>query len=783
MDFVKNRKHPVVRRGATPSLTAATLTASLALALPAMATDAASPVTDAQVATARRLQGVTVEGTVVPYKVDQASSPKFTQPLLDTPQTIVIISKELIHEQGATTLTEALRNTPGVGTFFAGENGSTSIGDAIFMRGFDTSGSIFVDGVRDLGTISRDVFDIEQIEVTKGPDSTEYGRTAPSGAVNLVTKQPQSGNRVSGSVSYGSANQKRATVDWNRQIGSHAAFRLNVLDQNSGVPGRDEVKNDRWGVAPSLALGLGTSTRVYLDYLHVKQDNVPDGGIPTVGLPGYSSPDPARPFIGDAARVDPGNFYGTDQDHDRVVEDMFTAILKHDFSEDVSLHDTLRWGRTHEDYLLTSFLANAANLRTPDPGAPSTWTIARSNPNFKDQTNRIVANQLNLTANVASGPVTHSLSAGIELSRETLGTVTLAASNGSSWPAASLYAPNPDISTPLAYGPNGGWTSGKTRTAGAYLFDTLKFDAHWQVHAGARLDRYSTDFSSAVACGGRNAPACGDLATGTIVPGVDARQSGNLSSWQLAVIYKPAESGSIYANLATAAQPPGGNSLSLSTSTNSVDNPALKPQESRTAELGTKWNLLGDRLLLTAALYRTTVANQLEQDPTTLLWYPVGHKRVQGVELTAIGQITRDWAINAGFTTMHTRTSRNALGSASTGSAPAADGSSVLAYTPKSAFTSWTTYRLPFGLAIGGGARYTGEMQRGTDGAIGTPTYMDAYWVFDAMATYPVSRHLDLQLNLYNLFDKNYAASINKSGYRYIPGTSRSAMLTANFRF
>ncbi|MDE2316871.1 MAG: TonB-dependent receptor plug domain-containing protein, partial [Xanthomonadaceae bacterium] len=197
MDFVKNRKHPVVRRGATPSLTAATLTASLALALPAMATDAASPVTDAQVATARRLQGVTVEGTVVPYKVDQASSPKFTQPLLDTPQTIVIISKELIHEQGATTLTEALRNTPGVGIFFAGENGSTSTGDAIFMRGFDTSGSIFVDGVRDLGTISRDVFDIEQIEVTKGPDSTEYGRTAPSGAVNLVTKQPLSGNRVS----------------------------------------------------------------------------------------------------------------------------------------------------------------------------------------------------------------------------------------------------------------------------------------------------------------------------------------------------------------------------------------------------------------------------------------------------------------------------------------------------------------------------------------------------------------------------------------------------------
>jgi catecholate siderophore receptor len=783
MDFVKSRKHPLVRRGAAPSLTAATLATGLALALPAMATDASPPATDAQVATAKRLQGVTVEGTVVPYKVDQLSSPKFTQPLVDTPQTIVVISNELIREQGATTLTEALRNTPGVGTFFAGENGSTSTGDAIFMRGFDTSGSIFVDGVRDLGTISRDVFDIEQVEVTKGPDSTEYGRTAPSGAINLATKQPQRGNAMSGSLSGGSADQKRATADWNRQIADHAAFRLNVLDQDSGVPGRDKVKNKRWGVVPSLAFGLGTSTRAYLDYLHVKQDNVPDGGIPTIGLPGYRSPDPGRPFIGNAPRVDPGNFYGTDQDHDHVVEDMFTAILQHDFPEDVSLHDTLRWGRTHENYLLTSFTATAANLKTPDPGNYSTWTVARSNPNFKDQTNRIVANQLNLTANFATGPVTHNLSTGVELSREKVDTITLAALNGSTWPAANLYHPDPAVSTALAYGPNGGWTRGKTDTASAYVFDTLKFNGPWQVNASARLDHYATDFGSAVACGGRSTPACGSLPTGTIVPGVDASKSGNLSSWQLAVIYKPAENGSIYANLATAAQPPGGNSLSFSASANSVDNPALAPEKARTAELGTKWNLFDERLLLTAALYRTTVNNELEQDPTTLLWQQIGNKRVQGVELTAVGQLTRNWAINAGFTSMHTSTSHGALSGATSGSAPAADGSNVLAYTPKRAFTSWTTYRLPFGLVIGGGARYSGEMQRGTDGAIGTPTYVDAYWVFDAMATYPVNRHFDLQLNLYNLFDKRYAASINKSGYRYIPGVSRSGMLTANFRF
>jgi catecholate siderophore receptor len=117
------------------------------------------------------------------------------------------------------------------------------------------------------------------------------------------------------------------------------------------------------------------------------------------------------------------------------------------------------------------------------------------------------------------------------------------------------------------------------------------------------------------------------------------------------------------------------------------------------------------------------------------------------------------------------------------GTVVTADGSDDLAYTPKKAFTSWTTYRLPFGLTVGGGARYSGELKRGTDGAVGTPAYTKAYWVFDAMASYPVNPHVDLQLNVYNLFDKDYVAAINKSGYRYTPATPRSAMLSANIRF
>ena len=772
MAFIKSRKHTSLHRSSLGALGTATLIGSLAMVQAAQASDLE---TTAQVSKARNLPGVKVEATRNPdYRVDNLSSPKFTQPLLDTPQTISVISKELIGQQGATTLTEALRNTPGVGTFYVGENGSTTTGDGIYLRGFDTSGSIFVDGVRDLGTISRDIFNIEQVEVTKGPDGTEYGRTAPTGAVNMVSKQPYLGNAVSGSVAYGSGQHKRTAADWNRQIGADAAFRLNVVGQDSGVAGRDKVENNRWGVAPSLAFGLKTPTRLYLDFLHVKQNNVPDGGVSTIGLPGYTSPDPTRPFIADAPMVDSSNFYGTRQDHDHVTADMFTAILEHDFSPDVALHDTLRWGRTRQDYLLTSFMTSAANLLTPDPTDPSTWTVARSLPTFKHQANRIITNQTNLTANFTTGAITHNLSAGIELPQETATTATSPANGTSSWPAASLYHPDPNVGG-LLYGDTGAYSHGKTNTAAAYLFDTLKFAERWQVTAGARLDHYTTDYTSTAVCGGRRGPDCGANPTGTVLPSVDARVSGNLPNYKLGVLYKPAANGSIYANFAMSQEPPGGNTLSLSNSANSADNPNLDPQKARTVEVGTKWDLLGEKLLLTGALYRTTVSNDLVQDPTDGLYYQIGKKRVQGIEISAVGKLTANWALSAGFTTMDAKVID--------GTAVSNAGSDALAYTPKSAFPAWPTYRLPFDLTIGGGARYSGKLKRGHDGAVGTPAYADAYWVFDAMASYPVNRHLDLQLNLYNLFDKDYVAGINKSGYRYTPGTPRSAMLTVNYRF
>jgi len=774
MAAIKSRKHAVSRNNPAHSLTTASLLTSLAIGLPgiAAAQQASGPYSDDQVTT---LGKIDVKGErIKEYGAERVASPKFTQPLLDTTQSINVISSDLFNEQGATSLTEALRNSPGVGTFYVGENGNTTTGDAIYMRGFDTSGSIFVDGVRDLGSITRDVFNIEQVEVTKGPSGPDYGRTSPTGAVNMVTKRANLSSGNAASLGYGSDDQKRATADINLPINESAAFRLNLMAQDSDIAGRDTITSERWGVAPSLALGLGSSTRVFFDALHVEQDNLPDGGVVTIGLPGYTSPDPLRPEIGEAPPVDSGNFYGTTSDYDDVSADMFTVRIEHDFSDTMRLQNTTRSGNTRQDYMLTSFMASSANVVTPDINDPSTWTVARSNPTFKDQKNTILTNQTNLNANFVTGNVEHDLSTGLEFTKEKLSTRGVAVQNGTTWPAANIYNPDPDISG-LEWGHDGTGGKGETDTAAFYLFDTMKFGEHWQLNAGLRLDDYTTEYANKVVCGARGAPPCGSMPAGTIVPGVDDSSSDTLFSWKVGALYKPTANGSIYANYAISVQPPGGGSLELSSSANNLNNPVFDPQEAKTAEAGVKWNLADDKLLVTAALYDTTITNEIVQDPVDLQYYQTGEKRVRGVEFSAVGKITDAWSLSAGYTKMDT--------DVIDGPNITADGSRQLTYTPDDAFTAWTTYTLPFGLTIGGGARYSGELKRGTDGAIGTPAYTELYWVVDAVASYAFTENFDLRLNAYNLLDETYVAAINKSGYRYTPGGPRSFLLTANFHF
>ena len=762
MAHIRSRKH------SNTSHLLALLTATLPVAANAQQNETSLP-------------AMTVKANAeVPYKADTVANPKFTQPLLDTPQTVQVIKKEILREQGAASLMEALRNTPGI-TMQLGENGNTAAGDTFTMRGFSTQGATFVDGIRDLGAVSRDVFNVEQVEVVKGPAGADIGRGAASGYINLISKLPGLDSINSASVSFGTADKKRLSADLNQKIGETAAIRLNVMAQDGGVDGRDFVENKSYAIAPAFAIGLGTPTRFYFYSQHVRQDNVPDGGIPTIGMEGFYN---SNASLRSGARVDRENYYGSKNDYEKVDADMVTAKVEHDLGGGTTIRNLTRYGKTTVDRVMTGINA----LTAVNPADPSTWTIARSRQRT-DQENEILANQTNLTKEFATGFVNHSLSAGFELMYERQKTRSFGATtqtiNGVSYtaianPAANLYNPsaNDVLGTPYA---TGAYVDGSTMTAALYAFDTLKLNESWIINGGFRFERYNTSTDGRTLVTSRNTAIYPAYSIGQLAPD-SLSVSDNLLSWKVGAVYKPAANGSIYAAYANSLTPPGGANFALSASSNNANNPALDPQETSNIELGTKWDLLDKRLNLTAALYRTENDKQVSYNALDGTYSQFGKTRVEGVELAAVGQLTNFWQISAGIAKMRT----TQLDSVSRNNSGVVSASDDVRWSPDLTASLWTSYTLG-DFTLGGGARYVAEQKRvvtvGTDLSMQNMPNIPSYWVADMMAAYKLSKQVNLRLNVYNLFDEEYISTLNNSGARMVLGAPRSAMLSADFQF
>ena len=766
MRYIQSRKHAAVRQPRHRS-TAALAAAALALPGAVLAQSAAAPAPAASQARAEAtLPAVKVQAAAPEndYKADVVSSPKFTQPIVDTPQTIAVIKKELLQQQAATTLSEALRNTPGV-TMQLGENGSTQTGDSINLRGFDSSQSIFVDGIRDLGAVSRDVFNIDQVEVVKGPSGSDIGRGASSAYVNLVSKTAQAdGAFATGSLIAGSADRKRLVADFNTPLASlpGSAVRLNVMAQDGGVPGRDEVRQKRWGVAPTASFGLGSGTRETLSYVHVQQDNRPDGGVSTFGLKGYgyvtaATSTAAQITLTPGPAVDPSNYYGLRNDFDHVKSDMFTSKLESDLARGVTLRNTTRIGRTVEDVVVTGVNA----VQTPSTGRA---TVTRSRQG-RHQDNEILTNQTNLTSAFETFGLKNALSTGFELSWERQKTATPVTVTGT----ADLYDPNPDDALAMpAY--QGTQTIGSTLTASAYAFETLNVTDAFLVNGGLRVDKFHTDTS------GATYTAASGSTPAALTNNAPLGLTDTLWSWKIGAVFKPAKNGSVYATYSDSRQPPGGTNFALSSQASSSAQPGLQPQEGTNIEFGTKWDLLGGDLLATAAIYRSENSNELVSDGATVPTYAqVGKRRVQGVELGLVGNLTKDVGVSLGYSNMDSKILRGA---------PSQQGG-VIVYSPKNTFTSWLTWKLPAGVALGGGMRYADTSARSSVTTAPTNNLLAApsYWVGDAMASYDISRNWQVQLNVYNLFDRKYIQSLNNGGSRYTPGATRNALVSLNAKF
>ncbi|OZI27784.1 TonB-dependent siderophore receptor [Bordetella genomosp. 7] len=737
------------------------LASSLAAAMVAPAFCLAAPA-GAQTAVPQ-LSPVQVEGESSSYDVPVSRSPKMTAPLVDTPRTVQVVPQQVIQDQAATTLQDVLRNSPGI-TFGAGEGGRAG-GDLPIIRGQNSAGSIFVDGVRDTSTQTRDTFNLEQVEIIKGPDSVYSGRGGAGGSINLVTKKPRANDFAEGSVQVGTDNNYRATADGNWRLGEQAAFRLNLMGNKGDVPGRDSaVDFERWGVAPSLMLGLGTPTRITLSFQHYQDDSMPDYSIPY-------DPESGQP-VTETRGVSRKTFYGlTGRDFMRQREDTGTVDIQHDFSDRLRLRNVTRYTRATMDFAATNpddskgNVANGLVYRALKSGYFATKTFT---------------NQTDLSGEFETGSLKHSFDVGFEytnvvqdkdgydeLGKPGNGTNCSAPPMAATAWCTSLWDADPHTYYPGRLERRDNPATYTTNTMAVYGFDTIKFNEQWQASVGLRWDNYQ--ISGKNIAPGRGAPA------GT--PNYDASREDNLFNYQLGLAYKPLPNGTIYATFGTSSTPSSvaGNNVN---DVVSEDSAGLEPEKSRTVEVGTKWQLFDDSLMLTAALFQDVRKNTNVMVSATES-EQVGKSKVRGIELGFSGSITPKWNVFGGYTFMDSELVSGAFESGAVGQ--------ELPNTPRHAFSLWSTYQVLPKLTLGGGAYYVDKVYGNADAgrnADGTPRarWVPSYWRFDAMAAYRFNEHLSAQLNVVNLFDKTYYTRAYGAHYAAL-GTGRAALLSVNLKY
>ena len=739
-----------VARGLTTNGVSGSVTAEQALTRLLAGTSLSSRQTSpTQVVVEVRVLGDTVE---VSGALPRIESFKYATPLAETPQTIQLIPRSVIEEQGATTLSEALRNVPGI-TMQAGEGGGASgtTGDMFNMRGFSAANSLFVDGVRDDGLLARDVYNLEQVEVFSGPTGSDVGRTNAAGYINMTTKAPGLRSLRTGQLTYGSNDSVRVTADVNQSLAlgqtgtflSNAAVRVNVLWQDGGVAGRDHVDRETKSIAPSIAFGLQTPTRVVVSGQIQRQDNLPDYGLPGAASP--IGPLTATAVVAPSA-VSQSNWYGSLSDYDKAKQDNVTLRVEHDFRPGVTIRNQTRYNTVERDAVVSS-ITGQWNATT------GTINAARQG-NFRR--NNILSNQTSLAARVATGRLQHDLSLGLEFSSEEYhqpGYTGFGAAR-----AMDLF--HPDVSTPVVdmdVRPSGAQSDGWTDTVAFYAFDGADLGSRVRLNGGVRVETYDTR-SHAV-----------NANTGAVT---ELEGDGTLVSGKAGLVYRLNNQGNLYVSYGTSLTPPGSTNFQLNAGETNQNNPNVDPQQSTNYEVGTKWSLAGSRLLVNGAFFYTENTNVIYViDNTAIppLFNQDDGQRVRGVAFGAQGRPLPFWDLT--FSVQYLDSERISQNPANNGTR--------LTLTPEFSGSLWTTFRLPHGVRIGGGFQQTG---RAFINAANT-TVLPGYAVANALVEVPVGPRLLLRLNINNLADKVYIRSINNNGQRYNPGTPRSFLLSSLIRF
>jgi catecholate siderophore receptor len=675
----------------------------------------------------------------------QDTLPKYTQPLVETPQSIDVIPQKIIQAQGATTLRDTLRNVAGI-SLAAGEGGAQ--GDSLTIRGFTARNDIFLDGMRDFGSYYRDPFNMNEVEVLQGPTGVTFGRGSTGGVVNQETKIPDINGFMAGTVDLGTDQTKRVTFDYDKPVkalGEGTAFRLNVMGHDSKFAGRDVAESRRYGIAPSLAFGLGTPTRLTLSYLHAGADDSPDYGIPFL----FNKPAP----------VERRNYYGFEHgNYLKTNVDMGMVKFEHAFNNAVTFHNQIRYARYHRDVRITEAQINLNTLNAVDPlDTPLDQIGINRNEITVNGAETFLQDQLDITLRFRTGHFQHTVIAGAEGGRETSSPYR---PRYGGVPTTNLLHPDP---TDAFSGTLLGTTTDMNVLAisgGAYAVDTINLSQKWALTGGVRVDRFDATLNQPLPA---NSPS---------LDRVDV-----MPSYRGAIVYKPVAGASIYFDYGTSFNP-SAEALSLTVASRAAD---VAPESNRTFEVGTKWDLFARKLSLRASVFRTDKTNARE----TLTDGSVensGNQRVNGFQIQTNGYLTKRWELLASYAYLDGKVTATSI------VPPAGLPSSLgvpLGNVPKNSFSTWSNYELPWKLTIGGGADFVDTRSASATTPFDVTSKLlktvPSYWVFNAMAKYPLTEHIDMRVNVYNLADHYYIDQVHPA--HLVPGAARSATLGVNYKF
>lgn len=723
----------------------------------------------------RVLQDVEVTAEAAGYQTQILSSPKFTAPLRDTPQSITVIPQKLLEDQTTTTLRDAFRNITGI-SITAGE-GNPSGGDQLTLRGFTARDDIFVDGMRDLGIYTRDPFNIESIEVVKGPSSSYNGRGSVAGSINQVSKEARLSRFTRSSVTLGDDMTTRLTTDINTQISETSALRINMLSHRNEINGRDFVENERQGVAASLGMGLGTPTRVFLNGFYTRQDNIPDFGIPNPrnqGTPagGIADAPPVRTL---PSRFH-NNFFGAlNRDKEEVEVYSLTGRFERDVNENLLVRNQLRYLEASIDRVVSAprFACDGTTgcdrIGTPGDGALGFNKNSLINRNTKprDQVDTLFVNQTDVIFRFNDGRFNHALAGGIEVAQQTLENRRRLDTDSALEQRVTLGNPNPFLPDQEQIF-NGQVVEVDTKSFGIYAADTIEINNKWSFTAAVRWDQVET-----------RAQVNDDPNTPSNEAERVSRRDSELS-YRTGLIYKPANNGTIFVGYGTSFTPVA----SLGATNSGFFNPAgggsalgannfdIEPEKTTAIEVGTKWDVFNERLSLTAAIFQT-IKDGVRSDggTTNARAGGDGRHRVRGFELGASGRIAPFWEVFGGYTFLDGRILEAAD--------PRNNGKKT-DNTPDHTFSLWNNFDVNDRIELGLGAFFVDDrtaLGAGNNRDIIAPSYLR----WDAAAAYKLNQKVTLRVNVNNLTNARFIETLGNA--QSIPGAERTVLVSGTFKF